>query len=69
MQARLALEHDKKVFLVASLVAGQPWARDYVDRRDAIAVDDVHEVLKHLAAPDRIRQKARQQQQLSLTLL
>jgi DNA processing protein len=69
MQARLALEHDKKVFLVASLVAAQPWARDYVDRRDAIAIDDVHEVLKHLAAPDRIRQKARQQQQLSLTLL
>ena len=26
MQARLALEHDKKVFLVASLVADQPWS-------------------------------------------
>ena len=69
MQARLALEHDKKVFLVASLVADQPWARDYVDRRYAIEVGDVDEVLRHLAAPDRIRQKARQQQQLSLTLL
>ncbi len=40
-----------------------------MDRRDAIAVSDVDEVLGHLAAPDRIRQKARQQQQLSLTLL
>ncbi|MGO9783327.1 MAG: DNA-processing protein DprA [Streptosporangiaceae bacterium] len=69
MQARLALEHGKKVFLAASLVADQPWARGYVDRRDAIAVDDVDEVLRQLAAPDRIRQQARQQQQLSLTLL
>jgi DNA processing protein len=69
MQARLALEHEKKVFLVNSLVTDQEWARDYVANRGAIAVDDVDEVLKHLAAPDRVRQKARQHQQLSLTLL
>ncbi len=27
MQARLALEHGKKVFLISSLVTSQPWAR------------------------------------------
>ena len=69
MQARLALEHGKKVFLVRSLVTDQEWARDYVARRDAVVVDDVDEVLQHLAAPDRVRPKARQSQQLSLTLL
>ena len=33
MQARLALEHGKKVFLVSTLVTDQAWARDYVARR------------------------------------
>jgi DNA processing protein len=69
MQARLALGHGKKVFLVRSLVTDQEWARDYVARRGAVVVDDVDEVLQHLAAPDRVRLKARQSQQLSLTLL
>jgi len=69
MQARLALEHGKKVFVVSSLAAEQDWARKYVADRGAIAVGDVDEVLRHLAAPDRVRQKARQHQQLSLTLL
>ena len=54
MQARLALEHGKKVFLVRSLVTDQEWARDYVARRGAVVVDDVDEVLQHLAAPDRV---------------
>jgi DNA processing protein len=69
MQARLALEHGKKVFLVRSLVTDQQWARDYVARRDAIEVADVDEVVRHLAPPDRVRQATRQQQQLSLSLL
>lgn len=69
MQARLALEHGKTVFLVNSLVTDQEWAREYVAGRGAVAIGGVDEVLGHLAAPDRVRQKARQQQQLSLTLL
>ena len=69
MQARLALEHGKKVFVARSLAADQDWAREYVASRGAVAVGDVDEVLRHLAAPDRVRQKARQHQQLSLTLL
>ena len=50
MQARLALEHGKFVFLVKSLVLTQEWARDYADRRGAIVVDHVDEILEHLAA-------------------
>ncbi len=69
MQARLALEHGKKVFLVRSLVTTQPWARDYVDRRGAIEVDDVDEVSAQLAAPERVRQATEQHQQLSLSFL
>lgn len=70
MQARLAIEHGKKVFLVRSLVTSQPWAANYVQRRGAIEVADVDEVITRLAAPERVRQATEQQQtQLTLTLL
>lgn len=69
MQARLALEHGKKVFLVQSLVTTQPWARDYVAHRGAIEVADVDEVTRQVAEPDRIRRAAQQHQQLTLSFL
>jgi DNA processing protein len=69
MQARLALEHGKKVFLISSLVDSQPWARTYVDERDAIEVADVDEVIAQLAAPERVRLATLQQQQLALQYL
>lgn len=69
MQARLALEHGKKVFLVQSLVTAQPWARDYVAHRGAIEVADVDEVSRQVAEPDRIRRAAQQHQQLTLSIL
>ena len=69
MQARLALEHGKKVFLLHSLATKQRWARDYIARRGAIEVADVDEVVKHLAPPERVRQATEQQQQLTLALL
>jgi DNA processing protein len=48
MQARLALEHGKLVFLHRSLVLGEEWARRYADRRGALVFDDVDDVLDHL---------------------
>ena len=70
MQARLALEHGKKVFLLRSLVTIQPWARTYVEDRGAIEVAEVDEVIARLAAPERVRQAAQQQHaQLTLALL
>lgn len=69
MQARLALDHGKKVFLIHSLVASQQWARDYVDKRGAIEVENVDEVSIQLAAPDRVRRATEQQQQLALSYL
>jgi DNA processing protein len=68
MQARLALEHGKKVFLVRSLVTDQRWAQTYVARRGAIEVGDVDEVIRHLAAPARVAKASEQQQQLAPTL-
>jgi DNA processing protein len=66
MQARLALEHGKKVFLLSSLVASQPWAAEYVLRRGAIEVSTVEEVSDQLAEPEHVRQATEQNQQLSL---
>jgi DNA processing protein len=62
MQARLALEHGKRVFLVRTLVTSQPWARQYVDKRGAIEVSDVGDVVQHLAEPARIRRVTEQRQ-------
>ena len=69
MQARLALEHGKKVFLVQSLVTDQEWAQTYVEKRGAIEVSNVEEVIRYLASPDKLRQASEQRQQLTLAFL
>lgn len=45
MQARLALEHGKRLFLVKSLVMHQDWARRYADRPGTMVVDSVEDIL------------------------
>ncbi|WP_018686853.1 DNA-processing protein DprA [Actinokineospora enzanensis] len=54
MQARLALEHGKKVFLIRSLTEQQEWARTYVAKRGAMLVEDVAAIADALAPPERI---------------
>jgi DNA processing protein len=60
MQARLALEHGKKVFLLKSLVMKQEWARKYSARPNAIVVDSAEQIV------ELVEQLARPPQQLSL---
>jgi DNA processing protein len=68
MQARLALEHGKRVFLLKSLITDQEWARKYLDR-GAIEVDDVDQVLEQLAEPHRVAAVAEQRRHVAqLTL-
>jgi len=67
MQARLAHEHGKRVFLIRSLVTSQPWASRYVAQGKALEVSDVDDVIRHLASPERIAQVTTEQQ-LSLDL-
>jgi DNA processing protein len=47
MQARLALEHGRRVFLLESLLAND-WARDYAKRPNTTVVHSVQDVLVHL---------------------
>lgn len=66
MQARLALEqHGKKVFLLHTLVTGQPWARRYRER-GAIEVREVDDIVTRLRAPEQIRAQVRRAEQLEL---
>ena len=54
MQARLALQHGKRLFLMDSLVASQPWARKYADHPAATVIssaDDVLAVVLETTAP------------------
>jgi len=68
MQARLALEHGKKVFLVQSLVTDQLWASKYVSERGAIEVAQVEDVIRQLRPAAAVRAVGSQRQQLSLNL-
>lgn len=51
MQARLALEHGRHVFLMRSLLEHE-WARDYANRPNTTVVDDAQQVFDEL---DRLR--------------
>jgi len=68
LQARLALEHGKRVFLVRSLVAGERWAQGYVAERGAIEVREIDDVVRHLASPGQVRQQAERLRQLPFAL-
>lgn len=60
-QARRALEHGKRLFLVESLVMQEKWARDYAEKPGTTviqSVDDILDVLLTMAKPP---------EQLSLT--
>jgi DNA processing protein len=61
MQARIALEHMKRVFLVRDLVTREEWAQQYMNHAGATVVEHADEVLDVL---DSIKTPA---EQLSLT--
>ena len=50
MQARLALEHGKRLFLIEPLVLQEDWARQYATRPGATVVKSVDDVLNVLDA-------------------
>lgn len=67
MQARIALEHGKQVFLLASLADQQVWARRYLDR-GAIRVDGLEGIMQRLRTVEAIDQQSEQRRQLTLAL-
>jgi DNA processing protein len=65
MQARLALEHGKRVWLLRNLVENHTWARTYVGR-GARSVETVDDIVTELRSPAAIRERADVRLQLSL---
>jgi predicted Rossmann fold nucleotide-binding protein DprA/Smf involved in DNA uptake len=49
MQARICLEHGKRLFLVRSLVLHEPWARKYAEHPATTVIDSVEEVVEAAA--------------------
>jgi DNA processing protein len=67
MQARLALLHGKRVFLIQSLTT-EGWARKYIEERGAIEVTDVRDVLANLRSTEQVRELALQRLHLAMDL-
>ena len=67
MQARLALQHGKRVFLLSSLVRERDWARQYLDR-GAIEVSDVADILQRLQTPQAVQARSDMRRQLTMSL-
>jgi DNA processing protein len=68
MQARLAIEHGKLVFLIASLVTSHKWARSYLGRPRVYEVSDVDDIIRRLRSPEQMRQRANERVQLAFAL-
>lgn len=66
MQARVALEHGKKVFLPRNLAEQNEWAASYARRRGARVVDDAGDVMHELVGPAAVRDDDVRRLQLSL---
>jgi DNA processing protein len=67
MQARYALEHGKKLFLLSSLVKEREWARRYMER-GGIEVSGPNDVIRFLRETAAVEARAERRLQLSLTL-
>jgi len=49
LQARLALEHGKRVYLVRSLVLQQEWAQQYAKKPGVRVIESVEEIVATVA--------------------
>jgi DNA processing protein len=66
MQARLAAEHGKHVFLIRSLADTQPWAKKMLDEGRAILVTASSDITDRLGQAADIQRAGHQRQQLAL---
>ncbi|WP_329473180.1 DNA-protecting protein DprA [Streptomyces sp. NBC_01723] len=66
MQARIAHEHGKHVFLIKSLATSEPWAAKMVAEGKAVEVSELDDVVSRLGSAKRVQQAAQQRLQLAL---
>lgn len=66
MQARIAHEHGKHVFLLRSLATKEPWAAKMIAERKAVEVTELNDVLALMGEATRVQQAGEQRLQLTL---
>ncbi|MGW7385476.1 DNA-processing protein DprA [Streptomyces sp. NPDC054794] len=66
MQARIAHEHGKHVFLLKSLATKEPWAAKMIDEGKAVEVSELSDILERLGNARRVQQAGQQRLQLAL---
>ncbi|MFE6912284.1 DNA-processing protein DprA [Streptomyces erythrochromogenes] len=66
MQARIAHEHGKQVFLIRSLATKEPWAAKMIEEGRAVEVVELDDVLSHLGSAERVNKAGQQRLQLAL---
>ncbi|AZM47665.1 DNA processing protein DprA [Streptomyces sp. WAC 06738] len=66
MQARIANEHGKRVFLLRSLATQEPWAAQMIAEGRAVEVAELNDVLKLMGEATRVHQAGQQRLQLTL---
>ena len=66
MQARIAAEHGKQVFLIKSLTTNEPWAQKMVTEGRAVEVTDLDDILKRLGTAQHVQRASQQRIQLTL---
>ncbi|MFJ1709855.1 DNA-processing protein DprA [Kitasatospora sp. NPDC088346] len=66
MQARIAAEHGKQVFLLRSLATSEPWAAKMIAEGRAIEVAELDDVLSRLGTATQAQQAGQQRLQLAL---
>jgi DNA processing protein len=68
MQARYALQHGKRVWLLRSLYDEYEWARMYADERGANVVETVEEIVGDLRSLESVKERADMRMQLTLAV-
>jgi DNA processing protein len=68
MQARLALQHGKRVWLLRSLYEEHEWARMYADERGAKVVEKVEDIVNDLRSTEAVKERADVRMQLTLAV-
>ncbi|WP_331738519.1 DNA-processing protein DprA [Embleya sp. NBC_00896] len=67
MQARIAAEHGKQVFLIRSLATTEAWAAKMIAEGRAVEVVELRDILTRLGTAQQVRRASTQRIQLALT--
>lgn len=68
LQARRALEHGRRLFLLDTLVRQRPWAQKYLERPHVVEVRSAGDIIRLLQSAESVQVKSDGRRQLTLTL-